>query len=228
MIYFKNDSIYFDSEREKIKMIKIIKKLLSICLCCIYWNGTSITAFAEKQNLTINDYLMQVQKVADEYDITVSVSDYDDSIPITQEVINRGIENLIEFAEGLSIEDGDKSTEISYARVMASNKNIYQSFSITDGKYGTAQMKLHLNVTVDLQNSAVIRVNSSETYQQGYFMNFESWTPTGITTTVNNPSVGYVHTIVTGRATFSYADPITSITTGYTTNVYKVFDIKCI
>ncbi len=88
-------------------------------------------------------------------------------------------------------------------------------------------MAIRANITTNLANGLVMSVNSTSVYQCGLFVSFVSWEPTGVSSIRNSPKNGYVTFTITGLATFSYADPVTSITTGYTSHVTKTVQMNC-
>lgn len=182
-----------------------------------------------KKKYTIGDYQNIVQKEADKYDIKINVIKYDASKEITSETIQRGIEEVKDYANSLKIVDvedqrNDNSDLSAYSMIVSRTRT--GSFYI-ENIYGSAYMKVALGVSIDLQNSAVVSVNSKSAYQSGAFVNFVSWQTTGITTTINSPSVGYVAATIQGRGTFSYADPVTGVTTGYTSSFTKRVNVNC-
>lgn len=191
--------------------------------------SSSTQILAEENNYSIKDYQSAVQQEADKYGINISILEYDESKPITNEIIQYGVAAVDNYADSLKVAD-ITTYEIDESEVvpasMIVNRTRTGSFLISNA-YGSADMKVSLGVTVDLQNGAVVSVNSKSAYQLGTFVNFQSWQTTSISTTVNSPSTGYVAAVVKGRGTFSYADPYTSITTGYTSSFTKQVNVNC-
>lgn len=162
--------------------------------------------------------------------------DYDPSVVITQEMVDNAILDARTYAESIEVQtscdfimntsEGVSAGRGTSAYIMPVTQNVYGNMYISN-VYGSAYFKVKANVTVNVQNSIVMSVNSTEVYQEGAFMNYQGWVTTGISSTLNSPSIGFITVNVTGRATFSYADPITGITTGYTSKESKNVIINC-
>ncbi len=189
--------------------------------------GTPVFATEDKNVVSIEEYEQAVQAEAVKYGIEYEVLNYDPDKVLTKDTIEKGVNDVRIYAESFQVMQKDtEATSAKAMRVMPLDKDVSKRFLIASA-FGTAEMMLDANVTVDAQNAYVMRVNSVEAYQSGLFSGFKSWTTTSISSRLNSPSQGWVSFTVNGRATFSYADPITGIENGYTSNISEPVEIKC-
>lgn len=203
-------------------MKKIISMILSLTLLfCL-----SSTAFAAGgETITIEEYETALKEEYEKYGVEVEILDYDENIELTREMLNTALNGVTAFVNSIEISDAGTHVEIGISPFsMPVTKTVYRYWTYAY-IYGSADMRTQVTGTVDAQNSHMILVSSHSTYQCGAFVNFSSWTTTSETVSLNVPSEGYVRVNVNGRITFSYADPLTGITTGYTYGVSKTFDM---
>lgn len=209
-----------------------MKKMMSILMILCMIMTSNVIVFAEEQYVTIEEYEAAICEEAERYDIVCNIIDYDPEIKITKEMLQKGIDNVREYAKSVhTTNECYVSKEIDVVDsinpyLMPVTRNVYGYFQIKN-VYGNARMCVEANVTIDLQANNVMYVNSIESYQLGAFVNFTSWSESSITYKMNSPSAGSINVVVKGRATFSYADPVTGITTGYTSSVSEVVTIDC-
>ena len=219
-----------------------MKKVIGLLLTALVLVNTNLPCMAaesedvNKSYISIEEYEKAVQEECAKYDIECKVLDYDPTIVITQEMVDDAILNARIYAESIEVQSSgdfvvDTFKDVSVDEgasvyAMPVTQNVYGSMYISN-VYGYANFTVKANVTVNVQNSAVMSVNSTEVYQEGSFMNYQGWETTSISSKLNSPSTGYITVNVTGRATFSYADPVTGITTGYTSTESKSVKINC-
>lgn len=207
-----------------------MKRVFILMLAFIFFcMPTVANATSVNEVLAIDEYELLLQEEAAKYDIKCEILEYDKSKTLTYDMLARDVERMKENADTLDIRVIDVFTDDSLETYRAQfiDRNLSKAFMIYCA-YGEAAMRLDTNVTVNLNNSSVVYVNSASAYQFGGFINFVSWTPSGISWHINTPSSGSVRYHITGLATFSYADPVTGITTGYTMNVNRSLDVVCI
>lgn len=208
-----------------------MKKVFAVVLACLCM-CSSLTVFAadygESEFISIEEYKSAIKEAGEKYGVDCEVLDYNPDIQLTKEMLEKAINDIRLSAESfevqqvtLNVEDGNIST-----RSMPVTKDVYGTFKIKDF-YGEATIRVDANVTVNAQNGNVMSVNSTNAYQTGFFINFTSWQTTSISKRLNSPSNGWITLTVSGRATFSYADPWTGITTGYTHNTATPVRIEC-
>ena len=224
-------------------MKKRLRKLLAIALTATMVMSMGAPAFATtEKEISIEEYEMQIQSEAKKYGIEYEVLEYDPNKVIPQEMADKAVKDIQLYGEYRTAQNISNSNKFAAtkenANVMASNnellraipmsKNVSGSFSIIVFPYGRASMAVDANVTVDAQNNAVMRVNSTDVYQLGNFVNFTGWTTTSVSPGLNSPELGWVSLLIKGRATFAYADPVTGVTSGHTEQVTEVVEINCI
>ncbi len=219
-------------------MKKVSCVALALFLMMSFCVTTSATTPSSTDTISIAEYEAAIQAECAKYGIECRILDYDPNLQITQEMLNRGIENARNYAESLleqkqpdlmpSIRDGNSNIDNNQSPlgIMPLTQDYIAYFRIYN-TYGSADMAILANITTNLANGLVMSVNSTSVYQYGSFVNFVSWETTGVSSTRNSPKNGYVTFKITGRATFSYADPVTSITTGYTSYETKTVQMNC-
>lgn len=217
-------------------MKKLLSTMLVTCICISFCFPVYAAEPIKEDLISISEYEAVIKAEGAKYDVECNVLSYDSDIQITKEMLDYAVNNVRTYA--MSIEDSTEKVEIeSTTQIddksgdinplsMPVTKNVYGLFTV-ENAYGSADMRVNANVTVNVQNSNVISVNSTNAYQSGLFINFVSWETTSISSLRNNPSNGWIRLTVNGRATFAYADPWTGITTGYTSNVSKAVTINC-
>lgn len=208
------------------------KRLVSLIMGTIMVVSCGFSSFAaeNKKVYTIQEYEEILQAEGEKYGIDCEVQDYDPNVEITEEVLERGLENLKRYAESREVDEEtlektNLEEGVKVSRVAPINRVRTASFSVSNA-YGRATMVCEVDATMDIQGGNIMYVNSIKVYQQGSFLNFQSWTTTSTSYTKNSPSRGWVQVAVKGRATFSYADPVTGILTGYTSNESKTVNVN--
>lgn len=215
-----------------------MRKILSLLLALFVFLSLSVTVSAatlpDDSSISIDEYERMIQAEGKKYGIDAFVISYNSQKQITPEVVASGLDSVRKYAESRSAEavilpknpPSDIGGSVSPFGIMPSTKDYAVYFSIAN-VYGRASMLLETNVTTNLANGTIMYVNSVSASQSGYFVNFVSWETTSIPYVKDSPSNGFVTFTVNGRATFSYADPVTGITTGYTSNESCSVQVDC-
>ena len=211
--------------------------IVTLLLCFIFCNLTTVFAAADTNVISIQEYTETLQNAYAKYNVEFEVLDCGDNVVITRDILNRDLRNVDKVAKSFKVVDlevtvEDASPNFTDANFivplsMFYNKTVYVDWVIWS-VYGNAGMRSKANVTIDGGNSQIAAVNSYSTYQYGVFINFDKWTTTSMSVTKNSPSAGYIKMVVKGKVTFSYADPVTGIKTGYTSTVSKTLQTNCI
>lgn len=213
-------------------MKKLVSVMLAMCTCV----GLCVPALATNDIISIEEYKAAIKAEGAKYEIDCNVLSYNPDIKITAEMLDYAVNNVRVYAESIEKDTEQASKDITTTvnpatdsigvRSMPLSKDVSGYFTVSNA-YGSASMQVDANVTVDAQNNTVISVNSTDVYQSGAFVNFDSWKTKSVSSKRNSPSTGWITLTVKGRATFSYADPVTSITTGYTHSVTEKVKIDC-
>lgn len=205
------------------KLSAYIARFAMLCFAFLLTiSGTQAVdiAYANDDRLiTIEEYEAAMNAEGAKYGIKCDVLAYDPSIQLTQGMLENALRNLKFSAENFKITDIAPSRTMASTRSMPVRSTFYKEFRASCPPFGWADIRVEADVTVDVQNSYVIQVHNTSAYQYGPFMNFDSWETTKIDTKLNVPRAGWTRATVSGRARFSYADPVTGITTGMTYGV---------
>lgn len=218
--------------KEDEKMKKIIR-CLTLAMVLIVSCYSFAFADVDTSYVSIQEYENSLKAAYAQYGIEFSVLDSNGNVTVPRTILNTDLAKVEKVAKSFKITDikvvQDNTAANSIMPLsMFYNKTVYKDWTIFNA-YGSATMRSEANVTIDGSNSNIAAVNSKSTYQLGTFVNFDSWTTTNMTVTKNSPSTGSIKMVVSGRATFSYADPLTGIKTGYTATVSgKTLTVNCI
>lgn len=217
-------------------MKKLVSVMLAMCTCV----GLCVPVLAAEpvtnDVVSIEEYEAAIKAEGAKYDIDCNVLSYNPDTKITAEMLDYAVNNVRAYAKSIEKDTQQAPGEITTPvnpvtdsigiRSMPISKDVSGYFTVNNA-YGSASMQADANVTVDARNSTVISVNSTDIYQNGAFVNFDSWETKSVSSKRNSPLTGWITLTVKGRATFSYSDPVTSIKTGYTQNVTKKVKINC-
>ena len=218
-----------------------MKTKFNILLVITLFTITLFSSFAYANEITkhisIKEYERILKAEYAKYGVEMKVLDYDENKNITRDVLNDELAKVEYIANSFKVTDVYNNEPINFSisslDVIAPlgifyNKTVFANWIISNA-YGNANMRSEANVTIDGGNSNIVSINSKSTYQVGSFINFDNWTTTSMVVTPNSPSTGYIKMDISGRATFSYADPYTGIKTGYTSLVnHKILQVNCI
>ena len=176
--------------------------------------------------MTLSEYVSAIQQVANDYGITVDAYDYEESATFTEEMLEQEIHAVKEFGTILNETNGLQIIgEPDYiSRVIPSKATFTKDFSINQYGYGNAGFRLTLNVTLDLQNAAVISVDGKSVVQYGSYSNLKSYNVKSIHAIPNNPYNGDINTTVVLQVTFE--KPSGNGTMGYTGEYTRSFIIQ--
>ena len=200
-----------------------MKKINSIVLgaAVSLFLGTSfVTPIQANDNLySIFDYCLAVQDEAEKYGIEVTIFDYDTSKPITEQTIEYGVESVQKFANSIQIKEVNTSLESSEdksaSRAIIPERRTRSKSHIITCAFGAVNITVQATADVDVNALRIMYVYSTNAYPNGYNINFSSWSTESISQNDNSPSDGYLSGRVIGLCSFTYADPITGISTGY-------------
>ena len=112
-------------------------------------------------------------------------------------------------------------------RSMPVTRTLYEDFEVNEYFLGKADMRVEVNVTVNVQNGDVMSINSVKVYQYGTYYNFLDWQTVSVERYMNNPNRGWIKLIIRGNITFEYTNPITGSTYGQTEPVLRTIYIDC-
>ena len=166
--------------------------------------------------ITISEYEKALQEAGKPYGIEVEVLDYNPNIKLTQE-------STITITD-LTPASNPATTPI---RAMLIRDTYETNFKVSS-LYGYAYITVWADVTCDFQISNVAQVHSIRVYQQGGYVNFNSWETLDTSYQRNYPSNGNLDVGVTGLARFEHPDSISGATVGITIKIDgKHVTIKC-
>ncbi len=204
--------------------------LINLIVCC----GLLIpSVFADNMSttdvniITIEEYETALKAEGKKYGIMCEVLNYNPSMQITTTMLKNALNDLRSSAKSFQVTSSNISPVYNPNRVVPIRDTFSNNFQVSCPPYGYAYIKVEIDATVDQQNSSVITVHSANAYQSGAFVNFDSWETKNISIMTNNPNVGMVTAKVKGNARFSYADPVTGVTTGMTYPVEQSVIIQC-
>lgn len=201
--------------------------MLSACVSCA---AIPIVSAANHTAVSIEEYEYALSEAYAAYGIGFEVLDYDSDIEITEAMLDSELEKVEANVNSMTItisnevpanfgfESPVHRRAHGITRAMPVRTTAYGFISLSSN-YGGCVLRSEADVTIDVQNSYISNVHSYSTYQTGAFVNFDDWTTTSMSVSANNPSYGYLKMTVSGRARFSYADPLSGVTTGYTQTV---------
>lgn len=179
--------------------------------------------------ITISEYEKALQEAGKPYGIEVEVLDYNPNIKLTQEMLNNAVRELQEAGSTITITDLTPASNPATTPIRAMLiRDTYETNFKVSSLYGYAYITVWADVTCDFQNSNVAQVHSIRVYQQGGYVNFNSWETLDTSYQRNYPSNGNLDVGVTGLARFEHPDSITGATVGITIKIDgKHVTIKC-
>ena len=179
--------------------------------------------------ITISEYEKALQEAGKPYGIEVEVLDYNPNIKLTQEMLNNAVRELQEAGSTITITDLTPASNPATTPIRAMLKRgTYETNFKVSSLYGYAYITVWADVTCDFQISNVAQVHSIRVYQQGGYVNFNSWETLDTSYQRNYPSNGNLDVGVTGLARFEYPDSISGATVGITIKIDgKHVTIKC-
>lgn len=211
-------------------MKKLSRIMLTVCMSICMAFSVFAGVPSQDNVVSIDEYTAAIKAEGAKYGIECNILNYDPDVQLTEEMLAYAINNVRVYAKSMKTNEQDVNivgtSNMISPYSMPVTRNLIGDFTIAN-LYGTANMRVDANVTIDINNDNVISVNSLDAYQIGAFANFQSWELTNISATKNSPSTGWIKVRVQGRVTFSYADPVTSVTTGYTSKVDRNVNIDC-
>ena len=216
------------------------KRLASIAMVgCIMGSMLEMNANAVNVALTenneasstsiISEYEKALQEAGKPYGIEVEVLDYNPNIKLTQEMLNNAVRELQEAGSTITITDLTPASNPATTPIRAMLKRgTYETNFKVSSLYGYAYITVWADVTCDFQISNVAQVHSIRVYQQGGYVNFNSWETLDTSYQRNYPSNGNLDVGVTGLARFEHPDSISGATVGITIKIDgKHVTIKC-
>ena len=179
--------------------------------------------------ITISEYEKALQEAGKPYGIEVEVLDYNPNIKLTQEMLNNAVRELQEAGSTITITDLTPASNPATTPIRAMLKRgTYETNFKVSSLYGYAYITVWADVTCDFQISNVAQVHSIRVYQQGGYVNFNSWETLDTSYQRNYPSNGNLDVGVTGLARFEHPDSISGATVGITIKIDgKHVTIKC-
>lgn len=179
--------------------------------------------------ITIFEYEKALQEAGKPYGIEVEVLDYNPNIKLTQEMLNNAVRELQEAGSTITITDLTPASNPATTPIRAMLKRgAYETNFKVSSLYGYAYITVWADVTCDFQISNVAQVHSIRVYQQGGYVNFNSWETLDTSYQRNYPSNGNLDVGVTGLARFEHPDSISGATVGITIKIDgKHVTIKC-
>lgn len=179
--------------------------------------------------ITIFEYEKALQEAGKPYGIEVEVLDYNPNIKLTQEMLNNAVRELQEAGSTITITDLTPASNPATTPIRAMLKRgTYETNFKVSSLYGYAYITVWADVTCDFQISNVAQVHSIRVYQQGGYVNFNSWETLDTSYQRNYPSNGNLDVGVTGLARFEHSDSISGATVGITIKIDgKHVTIKC-
>ena len=179
--------------------------------------------------ITIFEYEKALQEAGKPYGIEVEVLDYNPNIKLTQEMLNNAVRELQEAGSTITITDLTPASNPATTPIRAMLKRgTYETNFKVSSLYGYAYITVWADVTCDFQISNVAQVHSIRVYQQGGYVNFNSWETLDTSYQRNYPSNGNLDVGVTGLARFEHPDSIAGATVGITIKIDgKHVTIKC-
>lgn len=179
--------------------------------------------------ITISEYEKALQEAGKPYGIEVEVLDYNPNIKLTQEMLNNAVRELQEAGSTITITDLTPASKPATTPIRAMLKrDTYETNFKVSSLYGYAYITVWADVTCDFQISNVAQVHSIRVYQQGGYVNFNSWETLDTSYQRNYPSNGNLDVGVTGLARFEHPDSISGATVGITIKIDgKHVTIKC-
>ena len=179
--------------------------------------------------ITIFEYEKALQEAGKPYGIEVEVLDYNPNIKLTQEMLNNAVRELQEAGSTITITDLTPASNPATTPIRAMLKRgTYETNFKVSSLYGYAYITVGADVTCDFQISNVAQVHSIRVYQQGGYVNFNSWETLDTSYQRNYPSNGNLDVGVTGLARFEHPDSISGATVGITIKIDgKHVTIKC-
>lgn len=198
-------------------MSKKISCFLVLTLIFIFMSSSVVLA-NDTDVISIQEYEQAIKAEFEKYDIDYEITDYDPNVTLTRDMLNIDLAKAKEIAGGfrnIQVIDACERSEIITPYMMPITKTYRKDFLINPAPIFRATIRVDVNLTYDGSNMEIISVNSKRAYQNGYALNFVSWTTRSI---VVNTSNNYFGVDVTGAIKFQYTDPQTGITQTYTEN----------
>ena len=179
--------------------------------------------------ITISEYEKALQEAGKPYGIEVEVLDYNPNIKLTQEMLNNAVRELQEAGSTITITDLTPASNPATTPIRAMLKRgTYETNFKVSSLYGYAYITVWADVTCDFQISNVAQVHSIRVYQQGGYVNFNSWETLDTSYQRNYPSNGNLDVGVTGLARFEHPDSRSGATVGIAIKIDgKHVTIKC-
>ncbi len=189
--------------------------LIVISFCPVY--AEEITYISKE------DYLTALKEEAKKYNVDIEITTYPEII--TEDILSEGIQNVHNIASTFKVSSiqfsDDSNDNISLASNMPVTADRYGYFDVTVGGFLSCTIKVTLNVTTNIDNHTVLRVNSKRANQDGIAYGFSSWETYSISTKLNDPKIGFVGATVTGHCAFN----VSGIT--YSKDVSSYARVQC-
>ena len=220
----------------KKKLFHVLVAVIITSMFPISVNAAEFVSQGTTQSITIEEYERAIQKECIKYGVEAFILDYDPNICITEDMLIHGVNKAREYAQSVSVNEITIDNNVREHADSEENNTPYGIMPFTDdysatflveNTYGSAEMRLDANITTNIANNTIMYVNSVDVYQLGAFVNFVSWENTNITYEKDYPHNCWVTFTIKGKVTFAYADPWTSITTGYSSNESETVMIDC-
>lgn len=218
------------------KMLSLVlAMLLNVAMLPVSASAAEVNANEPNavQYITIEEYEHALQEEGAKYGIACNVISYDPSVQLTTGMLENALENVRKYAESPKVSHAEviyverqKDDTLMPSSLMPVTEDFYQTFTVGN-IWGTAEMKLRANITYNVQDYSVMNVNSAVAYQSGAYTNFVSWETTSITYRERYPDSRTVTFNVKGLSSFSFTDPNSFITTGYTDEEDVTLRITC-
>ncbi len=205
----------------------------------LWFNVMSASASEGAEKVySVEEYTSIIQEICDEANVEFDV-EVPEGLVITEEVLRSGVENTECFVEYYLENQNSVVMEENAGKAVGTKRNggvstfampvtstVYGNTKITS-PYGYAYICATANVTVNVQNSNVMSVNSLSVQQLGASMNFDSWTTNSSSVSTNSPSNGWITVNASGTAVYSFTEPIGGIKLGYTCIQNVSIQIAC-
>lgn len=224
-----------------------MKKFLSFGLALIVLLSFPVSSYAFGESketvISFDEYIQALKREYENYNISLKVLEYNESYVYTQELLDGQIAQLNNYMETVEF-DSDMGCFITYATPvfhmemnlpgpmsLPHTRNYYYASTVhAPGTLypGSAELRIQVNTTEDVQSGNFMSVNSVISYQYGYAVNFDSWTHMSHTANIANylnPS--QVYGSVLGRLVCSLIEPKTRMRLTSTSDHNVYYDIDC-
>lgn len=198
-------------------MLKKYSRFLALTLIFVFMSSSVVLA-NNTEVISLQEYEQAMKAEFEKYNIEYEISDYDQNVTLTKNMLNTELAKAKEIALGfrnIQVIDASEKPAIITPKYMPITRTYTKDFLINPMPICRATIRGDVNLTFNGSDMEIISVNSKRAYQNGYAMNFVSWTTRSI---IVNTSNNYFAVDATGTIKFEYQDPKTGITQTYTDN----------